>query len=302
MGKSEQIRNARASTLRDDKGPYDETVAVLASMHGKERVIGPLLHRGLGLVVRPAIGLDTDRFGTFSRDIERRLSPLAAARAKIEAAFAGAPDAQVGIASEGSFGPHPVVPFLPFGRELVLLIDRWTGFELTGHEATPKTNFGHAVVRTVAEATEFAAHAGFPDHGVIVAGCIDEEPAPSLALQKDIADHSALEAAVRRVVAICGAAWVETDMRANRNPLRMMAIERATRDLVRRFLSRCPACAGRGFDVSGHEPGLPCADCGEPTGVTRCEILLCEVCGYREERPVGLSHLADPSQCSQCNP
>lgn len=61
--------------------------AVLATMHGKERVIRPLLEGGLGLQIILPNGFDTDRFGTFSREIERTGSQLDAARAKIEAAL-----------------------------------------------------------------------------------------------------------------------------------------------------------------------------------------------------------------------
>ncbi len=89
-------------------------------MHGKERAIGPVLAQGLGLRVALAMGLNTDRFGTFSREIERTGSQLDAARAKIAAGFEYAPYARVGFASEGSFGPHPYIPFLDLGRELVL--------------------------------------------------------------------------------------------------------------------------------------------------------------------------------------
>jgi hypothetical protein len=39
-------------------------------------------------------------------------------------AFEYAPQARVGLASEGCFGPHPFIPFLAIGRELVLLIRR----------------------------------------------------------------------------------------------------------------------------------------------------------------------------------
>ncbi len=51
------------------------------------------------------MGANTDRFGTFSRDIERTGSQLDAARAKIAAGFEYAPSARIGLASEGSFGP-----------------------------------------------------------------------------------------------------------------------------------------------------------------------------------------------------
>ena len=132
-----------------DRFSYNNTPTVLATMHGKERVIAPLLERDLALRVELALGLNTDRFGTFSREIERTGSQLDAARAKIAAAFENAPCVTIGIASEGSFGPHPYIPFLALGRELILLIDRETGLELTGHDASPETNFDHAVVSNV---------------------------------------------------------------------------------------------------------------------------------------------------------
>jgi hypothetical protein len=38
----------------------------------------------------------------------------------------------MGIASEGSFGPHPYIPILLLGRELVFLIDLKRGLALAG--------------------------------------------------------------------------------------------------------------------------------------------------------------------------
>lgn len=285
-----------------DDRPYKNTVAVLATMHGKERVIAPVLKEGLGLVVGLAMGVDTDTFGTFSRDVERTGSQLDAARAKITAGFEYAPYARVGLASEGSFGPHPYIPFLALGRELVLLIDRERGLELTGHFASPETNYGHAVVSDMEAAAAFAERSKFPEHGLIVMGCVDEKPAPGVALFKDVVDHAALEEAVGQIVAKCGAAFVEADMRAHRNPTRMRAIERASSDLVRRFRSRCPACAHPGFDVTERIAGLPCEWCGEPTHVISAEVLTCQACDYRLERPATSATTADPGRCESCNP
>ncbi|WP_309643964.1 DUF6671 family protein [Phenylobacterium sp.] len=284
-----------------DDRPYKNTVAVLATMHGKERAIGPVLEQGLGLRVALAMGLDTDRFGTFSREVERTGSQLDAARAKIAEGFEYAPYARVGLASEGSFGPHPYIPFLAVGRELVLLIDRERGLELAGCFASPETNYGHAVVPDMKAATAFAARSKFPEHGLIVMGCINAEPAPGLALFKDVVDHAALEDAVGQVVAKCGAAFVEADMRAHRNPTRMRAVERAAGDLVRRFRNRCPACAHPGFDVT-ERTGLPCEGCGLPTHVVRLEVLTCSACAYREARFATSATTADTQHCESCNP
>lgn len=282
--------------------PYEGVLAVLATMHGKERVIAPVLEQSLGLRVALAVGLDTDRFGTFSREIARSGSQLEAARAKILAAFDADPTPGVGVASEGSFGPHPLIPFMPLGLELVVLIDRVTGFELIGQDFGPKTNFSHQVVSDIDEAIAFAERSGFPEHGLIVIGCVDGHPAPACALIKDITDAAGLLVAVRKTLAVCDAAFIETDMRAHRNPTRMEAIERATRDLVRRFMSQCPACNFRGFDVTEHIAGLPCEWCGGPTNAIRHHVLQCHACGHREERPATTSATADPGQCDFCNP
>ncbi len=281
--------------------PWHGARAVLATMHGKERAITPLAARFLGLDLRVAEGLDTDAFGTFSRDIERQGTPREAARAKIKAAFRLAPAARVALASEGSFGPHPVLPFAALGRELVLLIDRETGLELIGHHASMATNFAHEVVKDTQAGLAFAAKAGFPAHGVIVMGALDGQPAAHLAQFKAIATTADLTAALDRTIMLTGAAHIETDMRAHRNPRRMRAIRRAMTDLVRRSRSPCPACARPGFAMTGRAPGLPCAWCASPTLLPRADIWACEPCGHREERPVPPIS-ADPMHCAECNP
>lgn len=280
---------------------YHNVSAVLATMHGKERVIAPLLERALGLRVTVNCGINTDQFGTFSRDVERTGSQLDAARAKIAAAFAQAPEATIALASEGSFGPHPYIPFLPLGREIVVLADRAAGLELIGHHASPTTNFSHAVVTDMDAALAFGDRARFPAHGMIVMGVADGEPAPGRALIKDIQTPEDLGNAVNNVIEICGAAFVETDMRAHRNPTRMRAIKAATLDLVRRFRSKCPVCAAPGFAVTERLAGLPCSWCGGPSLAIRADVLSCGACDHRIER-LAAATTADPRQCLDCNP
>jgi hypothetical protein len=275
--------------------------AVLATMHGKDRVIRPLLEGGLGLQVVLPYGFDTDRFGTFSREIERTGSQLDAARSKIEAAFEHDSSAKVAIASEGSFGPHPFFPFVAIGREIIVLRDRETGLELIGHHADQSTNFAHEMVESIEAAIIFAKRIDFPRHGLIVIGVSDGNPAPDRYLQKNALSFDDLTAQVGEAIAICGAAHLETDMRAHRNPTRMRAIKRATIDLVRRYRSACPICARPGFTVAERLTGLPCAWCGEPTTALRAEVYLCAGCDYRLEQPVEVS-TADPGQCPSCNP
>ncbi|MCP1372993.1 DUF6671 family protein [Dyella lutea] len=275
--------------------------AVLATMHGKQRAIAPLLARFLGLRVVVPQDFDTDRFGTFSRDIARTGTPLETARAKIAAGFARVPDARIGLASEGSFGPHPQVPFLAWGSEQVMLVDRASDLELVGRHEAPAAYFVHAQVDNINAALAFAARVGFPRQGVIVMGVVDGQPSPAVALAKDAHDDDTLIAAVRRALATCGAASLETDMRAHRNPPRMRCIRRATVDLLRAWRSPCPACARPGFVVTARLPGRPCGWCGAPTRQVLADERRCAGCCHLERQPRH-DGPADPAHCDACNP
>jgi hypothetical protein len=281
---------------------YRNVRGVLTSMHAKERVIEPILRGAFGLDLKVASEVNTDKFGTFSREVARAGSQLDTARAKIEAGFQSVSRARVGVASEGSFGPHPYIPFAAVGRELVLMVDRDSGLELAGYDVSLETNFGHIVTASVGEAIDFGNRIGFPTHGLIVAGCKDDQPAPDLFLNKEVASQIELERAIRDAMTVGHAAFVETDMRAHKNPTRMAAIERATLDLVRRYNSRCPVCDHPGFDITERRSGLPCAWCGTPTFVIMTEVLCCQACGHRSERRATSVETADPGQCERCNP
>lgn len=278
-------------------------LAVLATMHGKERAIAPVLEEMLGLRVEVAHGFDTDRFGTFTREVPRPGSQRETARLKALAALAAVPEADYGLASEGSFGPHPWLPWVAGGRELIMLVGRDGGLELVGADLTAETNHGSRLVGSVADALAFARDIGFPTHAVVVMGVRNGEPEVSNSVSKGLMTTEALEAAVRVVLEQHGAAHLESDMRAHVNPTRMAAIGRAARDLARVALSGCPRCGRPGFDVVECLRGLPCAECGLPTRRVRMDIVGCTGCGFREERlPSTGTAPASPGECDVCNP
>jgi len=233
--------------------------AVLATMHGKERVIRPLIENFLGPSVRVPAAFDTDRFGTFSRDVERIGSQLDAARAKIAAAFERDREASVGLTSEGRFGPHLLFPFVALGQEILVLLDQETGWELVGYHADLSTNFGHASVVDLEAAVAFAGRIGFPVHGLIVIGTEDGRPGVNRLLRKNLNTISDLSAAVTEAVALCGVAHVETDMRAHRNLTRMRSIGQATISLIRLYRRECPEYGRPGFSVTERLRGLRCS-------------------------------------------
>lgn len=277
--------------------------AVLASMHGKEAAIAPVLRDGLQLDVEVAAGLDTDQFGSFSREVPRAGSPREAARVKIAAALARSPGRTIGIASEGSFAPHPEIPIAPLGRELVLLVDTTSGLELYGEDHTLDTNYAHKTVRDPQEAVAFACACGFPEHGVIISACVDGVPDPRRGIAKQILSADDLARAAQSYIDRHGAVFVEADMRAHRNPTRMRSIGRATMRLVDQFRSSCPDCGAPGFRMTGVVRGLPCSECKLPTNQVASRIFSCWSCRCEVERATdGLSASANPAFCQNCNP
>ena len=91
---------------------------VLATKHGKENVMAPLLEKELGLNCFLATDLDTDLLGTFSGEVERKKNSLETARDKCLLAME-LTNAELAISNEGSFGAHPQLFFLPADEEII---------------------------------------------------------------------------------------------------------------------------------------------------------------------------------------
>lgn len=279
--------------------PYAGRTVALGTRHGKERAFAPPLLRRLGLSVTVA-DLDTDRLGTFSGEVERVASPrdTVVTKARLAAEAAGLP---LGLASEGSFGPHPSLPWLAMGHELACFLDLERGLALVESRASLRTNFGHATGRTPAEVAGFLARARFPGHAIIAR----PNAGPLHPLSKGVRDLPSLDAAMAAAAAASpdGLARVETDMRAHLNPTRLGEIRKVAARLARRLATPCPACASPGFGPDRVVPGLPCGWCGEPTPAPLGLSWGCPACGHAELRPLPRQPaLADPGQCPGCNP
>ncbi|MBD1913549.1 hypothetical protein NDI52_04325 [Leptolyngbya sp. PL-A3] len=276
---------------------FANRMAVIATMHRKEEAIAPILHQ-LGIQTRVPQAFNTDQFGTFTRDIKRPADQLQTAKLKIQQALELTGET-LGIASEGSFGPHPFLPMLPLNRELVVLVDQESGLELVGEATSTETNFSHASITNLEQAWEFARKVGFPSHGLVVM----PEPESSEHIYKGITDETELEELAGWMLARFGQIHLETDMRAMMNPTRMGAIAQATQDLVRKLQQHCPQCDYPGFDVVQRKPGLPCGLCGMPTELPVTAIYQCKQCQFTQAKPDPTSpDVADPAQCPYCNP
>lgn len=277
-------------------------MAALATMHGKEEAIAPALRREVGLEVTVPHGIDTDAFGTFTGEVERRGTPAEAALAKARLAIerTGLP---VGLASEGAYGPHPDVAMLASGIELVAVVDRANGIEIVEGARVQETNFAHTRAAAAGEELlDWAQGAGFPEHALVVRPGAGER---TDLIFKGIADRKGLAGAIATCAAASadGMALVETDMRADRNPTRMREIAKVATRLGERLATPCPTCSAPGFGAIEVVPGLPCERCGRPTDWAAGTIHGCCRCEERATlpRPDGLE-VADPANCGACNP
>src|SRR6478672_8816516 len=176
---------------------FTNRVAVLATMHHKEKVIAPILELELGLKVIVPANLNTDRFGTFTREQPRPDSQLETARRKAKQALS-LTGGTLAIASEGAFGPHPQIPWLPCDREIILLLDQQQQVEIVGQILTTETNFASQTITNYSEAQTFAAKVGFPTHGLIVMS--DREVQNASAIFKGIRTEASLCAAVTQAL------------------------------------------------------------------------------------------------------
>ncbi|MBE9123823.1 hypothetical protein IQ269_24245 [Tychonema sp. LEGE 07199] len=279
-----------------------DRTAVLATMHQKERVMAPILERELGVKLVLPAELNTDIFGTFTREVKRLGTQIEAARQKAEKALEIAGET-LAFASEGTFGPHPMMPYLPANREIVILLDRTNNLEIIGESLSVETNYSHQLVATIEEADDFAQKAGFPAHGLVVvvgdAALGNGEIVKGIVTEKQLFD--AVSAGLKK--SSTGRVHLETDMRAMYNPTRMKNIENATLNLVRKFQQLCPQCGWPGFEVTDKKIGLPCGLCYFPTQLVRSTIYQCKNCGYtKEELFPDNRETADPAQCQYCNP
>ena len=283
--------------LKTGSGPYSGASFALLSKHSKEQAIAPRFARTLGAQVSVIDKFDTDTLGTFTREIPRFGSQLDAARKKAELAIemSGCP---LGLGSEGSFAPGPF-GLGSFNLEIITLVDRVRGLEITGAIREP----GHqasGAFESWGPLADFAQKMKFPSHALVVRPSDENDPR----IRKDLTDWDKLRAAFDecRNLSDKGAAFVESDLRAYRNPTRMENIGAACEELLARMTRFCPVCESPGFGLERLESGLPCSRCGTPTNDWKTEEFRCVSCTHIESRPRQDLSAADPSHCPLCNP
>jgi len=281
-----------------DTTPYCGRRVALLTRHCKEKVIAPVLEPAIGCRIELVDGFDTDQLGSFTGEIPRAGTQLEAARrkARIGMMLSGLPH---GLASEGSFGPDPMMGMIPWNVEYLIWIDDVLALEVVGR-AQGKAHFAHALTGDWADAECFALQWGFPKHHLVIRPNAADDPR----IRKGVSGWLELESAflAARHESLSGRVFLQTDVRAHANPTRQNMIRSAAEDLLAKLKSRCPACDAPGFWMVDRVPGLPCSCCSAPTQETQADILGCVKCTHRITRPRNDCKEADPSRCDYCNP
>lgn len=282
--------------MKPEDHPYCGEKALLATQHGKGVAVAPAFHGVLGMHVEE-FEVDTDSLGTFTGEIERVGTPkeVVIAKARLAMAKSGAPYA---IASEGSVGVDPYIPFINSDIEHMAFIDELRGFSLV--ETIRSTEILAQTIRVQSDTAleEFLSKADFPNHKLIIRSL----ETPITFSIKGIESHAQLKSALSEALKNFPQVIVESDLRAHCSPSRMANISQAARRLALRLSNLCPECTTPGWGVVSHLKGLPCSDCGEISEeALRVEIMGCVKCSFTQEGKI-LGEAIDPGRCDLCNP
>ena len=271
----------------------------IATKHGKEKALAPLVSTLLEAIPVTYSNIDTDQFGSFSGETERTGTPIETLRAKTEQAYQITGHRRF-IVSEGSFGAHPSIPFITANEEWLLYTDLDLEHEVLIRSISTETNYAQQEVQSVDDLNAFLANQDFPENGLILIG---KEQQTILEVIKDFQNEEALFSAFNKLKERFQQIEIQTDMRAHKNRLRMKHIESTGRKLIERMLSACPECHFPGFGITALEKGLHCRYCQSPTNDILAAYQECSNCHFNSRIMYPNDrHFADPGTCNFCNP
>jgi hypothetical protein len=271
---------------------------LIATQHGKEQVMQPLLEEKLGFKCFINQSFDTDTLGTFSGEMEREDDALQTLRKKCTIAM-NENNFKVVIASEGSFGAHPSLFFAPANDELVMFLDKENDLEIIARTLSIETNYNSEEIKLETELLDFARASLFPSHALILQSSLKNAEF----LFKGITNEKDLLDSFNKIKEKYSTVFVSTDMRAMFNPTRMKIIKETTEKLILKLNSFCPSCDFPGFDVVEVVSGLRCSQCNLPTKSTLSHLLICKKCAFTKTKMYPYSKAFEyPTYCNYCKP
>lgn len=273
---------------------YNNQKALLATKHHKEKAIAPVFMQTMGLEIVTK-NFDTDIFGTFTGEVERKLSPFDTCLKKAKV-VGSCFNSALALATEGSFGPHPQVPFASIHNEIMVFVDQINNLIIYEQLTTIDTNYKTATIKSLDELQYFLNGSEFPSHAV----CLQTKDQKLIA--KGIKEKNKLYELVTENIKHT-ALMISTDMRAMMNPKRMSNIALLATKLTEKLQSFCPKCKIPGFGFAKTSSSLPCETCGFSTKFHQYEIWACVKCTYKETRKRADGKTkAESIFCDNCNP
>jgi hypothetical protein len=263
---------------------------LLSSKHLKEQILQPLFDPyGVELTVN--LDFDTDEYGTFCGATPRLEGPKITVKEKCLAGMAFANKRQ-GLASEGSFGPHPNFPFLTMNEEWIVFLDLDENLEVYGHSLSLEVCHQQIDYQT-AQLEHFLTSIQFGTQGLVLKDAKNGE-----VIAKGITKQDHLLDLIQQ-----HPQWlIETDLRAHLNPTRQKNIIAAGRDLIARMQSHCPQCAHPDFSVCAYSGHLKCSYCQQPTQTHQFLEYQCTNCQHKMIENRKDKDVEDPQFCNRCNP
>jgi len=276
--------------------PYRGAKAVIATKHNKGILVSPAFSKHLEMRVEE-VSVDTDELGTFSGEIERvgSVREVVIKKAELGISVSGNP---IGIASEGSIGADPLLPFINSDIELMALVDQERSLVIIESLRSTEIVAQTTKISKESEIDKFLTQADFPNHALILRS---EDKQVSFC-EKGIRDRKSLDLAILKGLKDFPTLVLESDLRAHCSPSRQKNITALAEKLALRLIHLCPECAAPGWGVVSHKKGLPCQECGEISeGALAQEIQGCGRCEFTELGKT-LAESIDPAQCQLCNP
>lgn len=287
--------------LRDMITPnhyFEERELVFVTQHQKHHSVFPVLNTSLSCQLRVCDQLDTDQFGSFSGEVKRLDTAFQTALSKCDTA-----QQEFGydliLASEGSFGSHPSIPFLPSNQELLVLKDYKYNFTVSATFTSLETNSSAETISSMNGLEAFAQKVKFPSHALI----LKDHQTQFSEVYKGLSDKETLQHTFKALLSKYGKAYVETDMRACFNPARQKVIAQTAQKLLKQLHSTCPKCRLPGFQVTSAQKGLKCSACRFPTNSILYQECCCQNCNFVKRNYYPDNRLlSDPAYCNFCNP
>lgn len=274
--------------------PYRGVSAAFATKHLKEKVVAPVF-ASLGIeVMVPKI--DTDLLGTFSGEIPRTGSPKEVVLKKAHMGISES-GLSYAIASEGTIGPDPIIPFVVSDIECVAWVDTKRNIEIVEFYQSLEIVASNITFSKGDSLAEFIKSADFPNHSLIA------KPESGVGkIYKGINNFEYLELAINELFKDGEKIILENDLRANHSPSRQKNIAIVAQRLVDRLKVLCTKCQAPGWGVVGFLYGACCRECRriEQKSVLG-KILGCSSCDHKVEME-NEKKFINPAECSFCNP